>query len=291
MELFERAAAIAGERDAGASEILRQLLSILDEAVRAGGSAPLGVARIVLAAQPAMAPLWHACASAVADATSPGTFARTRAEMERAPRALIRAASLALRELLTGDRAPRLLTLSYSHSVAQVLREVAASTTLRVVCGEGRPRFEGRRLATALAESGCDVTVVVDAALTACLSEASAVVMGADAVLEDRWINKVGSFGLAAGAALRGVPVYVVSARDKFAPVMLATHLEPAQQDPDEVWPEPPSPILARNLYFEPVPSDLATLFLTDAGPIAPADLPDAVDRRGQDLYLLLSVL
>jgi ribose 1,5-bisphosphate isomerase len=271
--------------------LLRQLLSILDDAVRAGGSLPLDVARIVLAGQPAMAPLWHACAAAVAEAASPGTFARTRAEMERAPRALVRAASLALRELLTDDRTPRLLTLSYSSSVAHVLGEVARSTELRVVCAESRPRFEGRQLATELAQTGITVTVVVDAALTTCLSESSAVVMGADAILDDRWINKVGSFGLAAAAALRGVPVYVISARNKCAPRILALHLTPPLHDADEVWPEHPAQIVTLNPYFEPVPSDLATLFLSDAGPIAPADLPHVVDHRSNELSLLLNRL
>jgi hypothetical protein len=290
-ELFQRAAAIAGDHDAGASELLSRLLVVLDDAVRAGGSAPLDVARAVLEGQRAMAPLWHACAAAVADGAYPGSLARAHAEMTRAPHALARAASIALRDLLVDERAPLVLTISYSSSVVRVLRELAASTTVRVVCGEGRPRFEGRRLATDLAQSGIEATLVVDAALTSVLSEASCVVMGADAVFADRWINKVGSFGLAAAASLAGVPAYVIAARDKFLPAALVPFVTLPPQDSGEVWPDRPPDVLVRNPYFEAVPAELATLFLTDVGPLAPSDLVSAADRRGRELSLLLACL
>jgi translation initiation factor 2B subunit (eIF-2B alpha/beta/delta family) len=213
--------------------------------------------------------------------------------MTRAPRALVRAASLALRDLLADERAPLVLTISYSSSVVGVLRELATRTTLRVVGGEGRPRLEGRRLVSELAAKGIEATLVVDAALTAVLSEAACVVMGADAVFGDRWINKVGSFGLAAAAALRGVPVYVITARDKFVPAALAPSVAPdsRSQDDDEVWPDRSPDVRIRNVVFETVPAELATLFLTEAGPVPPGDLPSVIGRRQQNLSLLLSRL
>jgi translation initiation factor eIF-2B subunit delta len=238
-----------------------------------------------------MAPLWHACAAAVFDRAQPGTFEHTRVEMERMPLALHRAASLALRDLLTGDPSPLVLTLSYSSSVARVLRDCSSAIRLRVVCAEGRPRFEGRRLATELAESGLDVTLVVDAALTTHLPEASAVVMGADAVTGTHWINKVGSLGVAAAASLQGVPVYVVAGRDKFVPRVLAPRLRLPVAASDEVWPDRFSNVRVENRYFEPTPAELATLVLTDARPVGTSDLPAAVERRTAPITFLLHLL
>ena len=59
-------------------------------------------------------------------------------------------------------------------------------------------------MATELTSSRIDVTLTTDAALTARLSSATAVVVGADAFGPSAWINKAGTRGLAAAASLAG---------------------------------------------------------------------------------------
>lgn len=290
-EIRARAEAIAADRDRGAGELALDLLPVLDEALAQDPSAVIEVARIVCRGQPAMAPLWHACAAAVREADEPGSFVRVRAEMARAPAALARAAGLALRDLLQGTAAPRLLTLSFSSGVLNALVELSRESKLRVICGEGRPRFEGRRLATSLAALGIDVTLTPDAALTSFLTETDAVVVGADAIGETHWINKTGTFGLAAAAAHTGVPFYVVASRDKVMPAE-RTGQGPLPVAPaDEVWAGPPERVSIANRSFEPTPIGLATLFLTDAGPIAPEDVPELVRRRSAAVPRFLSLL
>ncbi len=286
MELLARARAIAGDHDSGAAELLARLLPLLAEAIQAGSGAPLEVARIVLGRQPVMAPLWHACAAAHHEAAHPGTFTRARLELERAPRALVRAAGHALRDLLIDDQNPLVLTLSYSSSVRDTLAELTAERRIRVVCGEGRPRLEGRRLAEGLQGVGAAVTLVVDAALTAFLGEASAVVLGADAVSADYWINKVGSFGLAAAAAHRGVPVYVVAGRHKMAPGILAERLLPHDGPAEELGRA--AGFSSRNIYFERIPIELATLVLTEGGRLGAGELPQATERATAQLAALI---
>ena len=69
-----------------------------------------------------MAPLWNASAGAVAEFDRhQGRFQRMRAELERAPAALARAATSALHQALAGEDQPQVLTLSYSSSVAAAL--------------------------------------------------------------------------------------------------------------------------------------------------------------------------
>jgi translation initiation factor 2B subunit (eIF-2B alpha/beta/delta family) len=281
---------IARDRDAGASELLARLLPLLAEAVNHGEAETLAVARVICHGQPAMASLWNACAAAVMEHAIPGRFARVRAEMERAPTALTRAATVAMLDALQGTESPRLLTLSYSGSVVRVLAAVAAQKPIEVICGEGRPRFEGRRMAEALAASA-STTLTTDAALTASLDTATAVIVGADAVAAQHWINKVGTRGLAAAAAQRGIPTYVVCTRDKLQSRQLADRWSPSFGPGDEVWDGGPTQIRIDNPYFERIPAELATVFLTDAGTLPPLHLPGATERYGSDIANLISRL
>ena len=291
-DVLARANAIAADRDRGAGELALELLPVLDDALAEGPDVTLAVARAVCRGQPAMAPLWHACAAAVREGEAPGAFARVRAEIARAPAAVARAASLALRDLLQGSDSPRIVTLSFSSSVQQTLGSVSSDRRLRVVCGEGRPRFEGRRLAVSLASPSVDVTLTSDAALASFLPDADAVVVGADAIAETFWINKVGTHALAAAATYSGVPVYVVASRDKAMPADLAAAWRSLPAPANEIWAEADPRIAVLNRYFEPTPIELATLFLTDAGPVSPGDLPAIVRQRAKsisDLFFKLN--
>jgi translation initiation factor 2B subunit (eIF-2B alpha/beta/delta family) len=269
---------IAGNRDAGASELLAQLLPLLADAVSRGEAETLAVVRVICQGQPAMASLWNACAAALMEHSVPGQFARVRAEMERAPAALTRAATIAMLDALQDTASPRLVTLSYSNSVARVLTAVAAQRPLEVICGEGRPRYEGRRMAEALA-AVAPTTLTTDAALTSCLDGAAAVVVGADAIAARHWINKVGTYGLAAAAALRGIPVYVIASRDKLQSRLLAERWFPSFGPSAEVCEFAPSGVRVENPYFERIPVELATLFLLDLAVIPPPDVGAAAER------------
>jgi translation initiation factor 2B subunit (eIF-2B alpha/beta/delta family) len=112
--------------------------------------------------------------------------------------------------------------------------------------------------------------VCADALLTTYLPSAAAVVVGADAVSAHHWTNKSGTFGLAAAAWFSGVPVYVVASRDK--------------AEAEELGAEMRLPRL-----FEHTPAQLATLFLTDGGPVPPDQLAAVTQRFAADLRRLFS--
>lgn len=267
-----RIEAIAANTTSGAAELLVELLPVLDECVAQGPDVTLRAARTICLAHPAMAPLWNACAAAVAEVTRPGRFARVRQEMARAPEALAREATRALVTALGDDERPLVLTLSFSSSVARVLRRLATTRLLHVVCAESRPGGEGARLAETLRSSGVMVEMVEDALLTTYLPEAAAVVCGADAISVRDWTNKAGSFGLSAAAFFAGVPVFVVATRDKAQAALLRART-----------------LLPR--IFERTPSQLVTQFLTESGPIGPGDLEQVTERFAADLEVLLAQL
>lgn len=275
---IERAiAAIAADHEAGASALALQAIDVLAAAHRHGPAIVRASARALCRAQPAMAPIWQAAGLALGDA-EPDALDRFREQVARAPVAIARFA-VDLLELGVPDRPDRPLritTCSASRAVLACLQSLAARRSVVVACAEGRPRHEGRGLATALASAGIAVELYTDAAVGVTLSKADAMLVGADAVAPDWFVNKVGTRQLAAAAAGTGVPVYVAAGRDKLLPVELASRLSGNEGPREEVWPNAPVGVTVRNPYFERIPVELVAACVTDQGCLGPAELADA---------------
>lgn len=277
-DLTQEIAALAADRESGASEILQRVIAVLERVMSRPQAARLFIARAVCRAQPGMAPAWNAALAAASADEQPARFERFVQRVRRAPGAMTR-----LLGELFADPQPRtrtappaplsLVTLSHSASVRQALEALAGNRALHVACAEGRPALEGRRLAAALAQAGARVTLFSDAAIAEALHEADAVVVGADAVAADWFMNKVGTRMLAAAAGLGGVPVYVVAGREKFCAPALAPFIVPRDGATDEIWGAPPRTVAVRNPYFERVPLDLVAAVVTDAGVMPAANV------------------
>jgi len=104
----------------------------------------------------------------------------------------------------------RIITLSFSSAVAAALLR-AAPKKIEVVIAESRPKNEGRVLARTLQQHGVISTLIVDAAMGLHVPECDVVLLGADAVTPEFFINKIGSLSLCLLAREYGVPVYVVT--------------------------------------------------------------------------------
>jgi translation initiation factor 2B subunit (eIF-2B alpha/beta/delta family) len=268
-ELQKRIEQLASDRASGASEILAEALAILREALLDPGDLA-DVSRALPLAQPSMGSMWNAAQAALA---GPDAFAVFSQRVARAPVAVARFA-VELFATAATDRPLRLVTISYSRTVLNVLVTLARVRAVRMACSEGRPALEGRTIATGLAESGVDVTIFTDAAIAHALRDADAVVVGADAVGPDFFVNKSGTRMLAAAATLQGVPFYVLASRDKFVGGDTASRLQLREGLPSEIWDDAPSRITVRNPYFETTPLDLVAGLVTDIGVLGPADAP-----------------
>ena len=192
------------------------------------------------------------------------SFAR---QIARAPASIARNAVGILR-LRTRGGPLRLVTLSASQAVETTIAAVAEGLTVVACCAEGRPQLEGRDLAGRLAARGLRVEVYTDAAIGVALESAEALLVGADAVGPDRFINKVGTAALCALAGVVGVPVYVLAGREKVLAREDLAALERGGGPPDEVWRDAPAGVTALNPYFEEVPRSLASALITDSGVI-----------------------
>jgi ribose 1,5-bisphosphate isomerase len=103
---------------------------------------------------------------------------------------------------------------------------------------ETRPLYQGRKTAKELSKAGIKVTMFVDAAATVALTRSqktrkvSMVLFGADAIVKQGVINKIGSGMFAELAKYHKIPVYVMADSWKYSPM----HIKIEKRDADEVW-------------------------------------------------------
>jgi translation initiation factor 2B subunit (eIF-2B alpha/beta/delta family) len=166
------------------------------------------------------------------------------------------------------------------------LEALARSRRIQVDCAEGRPRLEGRRLASRFSAAGVPVRFFSDAAIGHALPGADAVMVGADAISPQWFLNKSGTRMLAAAAHLQGVPTYVIATRDKFIGPAVAEQVTLLEGPASEIWENPPTGVEVRNPYFEPVPLELATTVISDVGVLGAAMVAD-VCEAAEDAVIL----
>jgi translation initiation factor 2B subunit (eIF-2B alpha/beta/delta family) len=235
----------------------------------------------LLDAQPAMAPLVALARDVLLsldvqqppEAVRERAISAARAFQESLSACAANTARVAAQHLPHGA----VLTLSFSSTVRDALREAACARAVHVFCLESRPLREGETLARELAEAGLSVTLAVDAAAESLLPACGAVLLGADSIGDLGVVNKIGSAGLARSAAHHGVPLLVAADASKRLPPGFPQLLGEDRPASDvstnigglRVW----------NRYFEAFPGDLVTTFLGEEGPLQPMDLERR--RRG----------
>ncbi len=267
--------AFASDRKSGSTDVGRAFLSELERWAATNTSTSAAALRAALlahlrgaqAAQPTLA-LIHQLAARALDVADSGVRrgdppVELRAHIARSCTAeredLTLATTAIAREALqlVTEREMWIATISAGSAVREsILAAQRAGLEPRALVAEGRPNFEGRLLASALAAAGVPVWLVVDAALPLLLSHARMVWIGADAVTDHGVINKVGSFATALAAREHSVPVYALASRRKFLPASTAA-LRIVEQPPAEVWEAPTEGVRPRNVYFESVPLTL----------------------------------
>lgn len=158
------------------------------------------------------------------------------------------------------------LTFSNSSSVADIFLEARKKrTNFKVICPESRPMREGVRMAERLHESGIEVELIVDAAIFSQIKECQAVFVGADAVTDEWWANKIGTSFLCLAAREYGIPVWccceatkLIEARD--------FHFNAVDRPADEVN---PGRLPVRNIYYEQMRLNWLAGLITSVGVLA----------------------
>jgi len=112
-------------------------------------------------------------------------------KVEEAPKKI----SLKIYPLLKDKKT--LLTHSRSSTVIKVLRELRKrGIDFKIYCTESRPGDEGRLTFKELKRIGFEAELIPDLYVTKLIPSIQAIIFGADAVYEDKIINKVGTYPL-----------------------------------------------------------------------------------------------
>ncbi|MFH1503081.1 MAG: hypothetical protein ABIE36_00285 [Candidatus Diapherotrites archaeon] len=133
---------------------------------------------------------------------------------------------------------------------------------------ETRPLFQGRKTAKELAKSKIKVTMFVDSALDDALSKkqgmkkVNKVFLGADALLKNGAINKIGSELIAKIARENKIPVYIVADSWKFSKNKIPLE----QRNLNEVWDKAPKNVKLKNPAFEFVNKKYISGIITEFG-------------------------
>lgn len=133
---------------------------------------------------------------------------------------------------------------------------------------ETRPLLQGRKTAKELKNAKIKVTIFVDSASGVALSDeqgtkkADRVFLGADALLKNGVINKIGSEVIAQIAKNQNIPVYIVADSWKYSP----KNIKLEQRDMDEIWNKSPKKINIKNPTFEFVPKKYIKAVISELG-------------------------
>jgi len=240
----------------------------------------------VLAAQPSMAVMINlaqqvlqACPAELPLATARRQLQQTLAAFRHA----LRCSTQALCQQALAVLPPQSTVLTYANSatVVAVLRYAQARGRVRrVLLSESRPAYDGRPQALALLEHGIAVEYSIDMALFERLPEADVVLVGADAVFPDRFVNKLGTHTLAQLAQLRGMPLYSLCAASKFLPAAATALWRIVDHPHEEVWPDAPKNLCISNRYFDATPLALLSGIVSDQGIYTPEALRPLLQHR-----------
>jgi len=135
---------------------------------------------------------------------------------------------------------------------------------------ETRPLYQGRKTAKELSRAGIKVTMFTDSALATAMEKedkndkefVTKVFIGADALLKEGIINKVGSRTIAELAKINNIPVYVVADSWKFTEKKVPIE----ERKLNEVWDKAPRKIKIRNPAFEFVPKKYLDGIVSELG-------------------------
>ena len=133
---------------------------------------------------------------------------------------------------------------------------------------ETRPLFQGRKTAKELRASGIPVTMFIDSAMNVALSKepkkkkVSKIFIGADALVKEGVINKIGSKMLAILAKKHKIPLYVIADSWKFSNKRVPIE----NRELNEVWDKAPRKVKIKNPAFEFVPKKYIKGIVTEFG-------------------------
>jgi methylthioribose-1-phosphate isomerase len=188
--------------------------------------------------------------------------------------------------VLTYCNAGGLATSGYGTALGVLRAAWAEGTTFKVIAAETRPLLQGARLtAYELQQEGIPVTVITDNATGYIMSKGmiDLIIVGADRVLKDAVINKIGTYTLAVLARTHNIPFYVAAPSSTFDFKRLVNDVEVEERNQTEVLrfqqlQIAPEGVNAYNPAFDITPMQYIKGIIWEKGISSPKDLQERSD-------------
>jgi len=140
--------------------------------------------------------------------------------------------------VLTHCNAGALATVEYGTALGIIRASWEQGKKIRVIATETRPKLQGARLTTyELKRDGIPVTLITDNMVGYVMYKGlvSKVVVGADRIVKDAVINKIGTFTIAVLAKEHNIPFYVAAPKSTFDLTHTSKDVVIEERKPEEV--------------------------------------------------------
>jgi methylthioribose-1-phosphate isomerase len=183
--------------------------------------------------------------------------------------------------ILTHCNAGALATVEYGTALGVIRAAVEQGKRVRVVATETRPKLQGARLTTyELKRDGIPVTLIADTMVGYVMYKrlVNKVVVGADRIVKDAVINKIGTYPIAVLAKEHDIPFYVAAPKSTFDLSHTSAEITIEERSPDEVTcigseRIAPEDVEALNPAFDITPMKYVTAIICEDGILYKEDI------------------
>jgi len=176
--------------------------------------------------------------------------------------------------ILTHCNAGALATVGYGTALGVIRVAWEQGKRIKVFATETRPKLQGARLTTyELKSDGIPVTLITDGMVGYVMHKrlVNRVFVGADRIVRDAVINKIGTFTVAVVAKAHGIPFYVAAPKSTFDLMHTSSEIVIEERSPSEVTHFCSQRIAAEgidvlNPAFDVTPMEYVTAIICESG-------------------------
>ncbi len=190
--------------------------------------------------------------------------------------------------ILTHCNAGSLATANYGTALGVIRTAWKQGKQIKVIATETRPKLQGARLtAFELKRDGVPVTLIIDSTVGYAMSKGlvKKVVVGADRIVRDAVINKIGTYTIAVLAHEHEIPFYVAAPTSTFDLGHISKDVIIEERNPSEVTHFGSQRIAPRgvdvlNPAFDFTPMKYISAIISETGVLFPADFERLVVEK-----------
>ena len=180
--------------------------------------------------------------------------------------------------VLTHCNAGSLATVDYGTALGVVRAAIEAGKKVKVIACETRPRLQGARLTCyELMRDNIPVTLIADTMVGYVMSKGlvDKVVVGADRIVRDAVLNKIGTYNVAVLASEHGIPFYVAAPTSTMDQSHTSEEAVIEERNPREVMNVgseriAPEGVKVLNPAFDITPLEYVDAVITEKGILTP---------------------